>query len=290
MPPKGNINLTMYSADRTLWSHGKVRLQVVDPFSDTQKLMAEDTVQGPTVLLENVLADKGRLHAILASAPGYRDAGIYPIKARANGLVQAAVMLMPEKAGFGFPRPLLPRLKSYSPLFWTALVEGGITESDLLEEVEPERVACALNIEAKLRNTRVLETPAMEFVRAIEGLGGIRHDCIRAKVHKTMMDKLRIDTESGGSFEALPEKKGAFPISFKQRVPFGSLRLSFSEKEDGELLEAEIDIHLWADLEHFGKYMRGVISRQTVDSFNVYRHLFDQRIFPHYLVHDTTRQ
>ena len=290
MPPKGNINLTMYSADRTLWADGKVRLQVVDPFSDARKLMAEDTVSGPTVLLENVLADKGRVYAILASATGYRDGGIYPVKTRANGLVQAAVMLMPEKASFGFPKPLLPRLKEYSPLFWAALVEGGITESALLEDVEPERLACALNIEAKLRNTRVLETPAMEFVRVIEGLKGIRRDRIHAKVHASMIEKLRIDVDLGGAFVEVPTRADVFPISFKQRVPFGSLQLSFSGKQDGDFLDAEINIDLSADLGQFGEFLRNMISQQKSDPFTVYRHLFDQRIFPHYLVHDTAKQ
>jgi hypothetical protein len=289
MPPKGNINLTMYSADRTLWSHGKVRLQVIDPFSDSEKLMAEDTVRGPTALLENVLADKGRIYAILASAEGYRDAGIYPVKARANGLVQAAVMLMPEKARFGFPQPLLPRLKTYSPLFWAALVEGGITDAGLLEDIEPERVACALNIEAKLRNTRVMGTPAMEFVKGIQGVEGIGRDKLHVKVDKTIIEKLRLELEAGNFLE-LPTGAGTGRTGFKQRIPFGSLQILFSEKTTGEFLDAEVDIDLWAGIEPFGKFLRSVISRQIMDSFTVYRHLFDQRIFPHYLVHDTARQ
>jgi hypothetical protein len=288
MPPKGNINLTMYSADRTLWSHGKVRIQVIDPFSDSEVLMAEDTAAGPTALLESVLADKGRIYAILVSAEGYRQAGIYPVKARANGLVQAAVMLLPEKARFEFPQPLLSRLKTYSPVFWAALVAGGMTDASLAD-MEPERLACVLNIEAKLRNTRVTGIPAMEFVRGIEGAGGIGADRLHARLDRMLIEKLQAEA-AGGNFVALTGPRETFPLSFKQRVPFGSLQLSFSESDNGELVDAEINIDLWPDIEPLGRFLRAVISRQAADSFTVYRHLFDQRIFPHYLVHDTTRQ
>jgi hypothetical protein len=74
-----------------------------------------------------------------------------------------------------------------------------------------------------------------------------------------------------------------FPVSFKQKVPFGSLQLSFAEKPDNDgLLRADIDIDLFTDIGHFGEVLRNIITRKETDPYTVYVQLFDQDIFPLY--------
>src|SRR5262249_55577733 len=153
-----------------------------------------------------------------------------------------------------------------------------------------ERIAGALNIEAKLRNTLLNGTPGIELIRQIEGVDGIRQDRILAKVDQGMPQRVRAEIEESDSFFQVPPfanevfHKG-FPISFKQKVPFGSLQLSFAENPENDgLLKADIDIDLFTDIGHFGEVLRNIITKQETDPYTVYVQLFDQGIFPLYLL------
>jgi hypothetical protein len=178
---------------------------------------------------------------------------------------------------------LLTRLKDYSPTFWKALVEGGATEAALVD-IEPERLASALNTEAKLRNTRVGGVPVMEFLRSIDGTKGIERDRIRCKLDNTILEKLEMDLQSEATFTSLQGN------TFKQKGPFGCLQLTFHGVANDDLLDAEVQIDLWSDIAQFGTFLRNKIGEQKTDPLAVYRLLFDQRIFPHYVVHDLTKQ
>ena len=164
-----------------------------------------------------------------------------------------------------------------------------MTEASFLA-LAPERVAGALNIEAKLRNTLLDGTPGIDLIRQIEGLNGIQQDRILVKVDQSMPQRVQAEIERSDGFFQVPPFANevfhrGFPISFKQKVPFGSLQLSFAEKpEDDGLLRADIDIDLFTDIGHFGEVLRNIITQKETDPYNVYVQLFDQNIFPLYVL------
>ena len=73
-----------------------------------------------------------------------------------------------------------------------------------------------------------------------------------------------------------------FPVSFKEKVAFASLQLSFARKAQAGLLSADIDIDLLTDIGHFGEVIKNKITKLKTDPFTVYALLFDQGIRPLY--------
>lgn len=289
MPLTGDINVTIYSGNRQLWAGGKVRLIVLDPFSNTEKILVDHfTRKGTaTVLLKDVPADRGQNYSILASAKGHRDAGIYPVKARPSGVVHTAVMLIRNDPELDHGSFSYAYLKERSPEFYAAISQT-IDEQTFLG-LEPEQIAGALNIEAKLRETKLTSIPAVSFVKKIERSEDIRQDRLYVEVAPDMPDQVRQEIRERGTFTELAEWANelwheGYPVSFKQRVPFGSLQLSFAEKPVNGLLRADIDIDLFTDIGHLGEVLRNKLTTQKTDPYTVYVQLFDQRIFPSYLL------
>ncbi len=297
MPDKGDIQVSIFAADRQLWRGGSVTVKLIDPFSQSKRALVDRDLQAGTntVKLMDVLADRGQNYAILAGADGYRDAGIFPVKPIPGQQVEARLMLVRKRpalnlAGFSFQA-----LQNASPPFHDALLAAGITEQDFLDLPEP-RIAGALNIEAKLRQTTLAGRRAVDLVARIgspdpeiAGAAALRQDRIFAFTDPSMPDLVRQEIQAdGSSFRELLEFENeifhsGYPISFKQRVPFGSLQLSFAGTVgDNNLRAADIDIDLMTDVGHWGEVMRNHLLRQKTDPFTVYRLLFDQGIAPLY--------
>ena len=291
MAKTGDINVTIYQANRRLWEGSKVRLRLMDPFSDSEKVIVDQYV-GPrkaTINLQKVPADRGQRYALVATCRGFRDAGVYPIRPRPGGVSHTAVMLSridpkPDFSDFTFAK-----LKEFSPAFEKALVAGGITESKF-GKLEPERRAGALNIEAKLRETPLGKISAAEYLVKVATPEDIRQDRILCRVRNDLPQAVRAESDERGTFHELWEwanemSHEGYPISFKERVPFGSLQFSFAEEPDlDETLAADIDIDLFTDVGHFGEVIRNKLTRQRTDPYTVYIQLFDQRIFPLYVL------
>ena len=287
----GDINVTIYRGDRRLWDSSPVRLVVLDPFSQTETVVLDHTAPAgaATFLLEGLPADKGQNYSLIATADRHRDAAIYPVKPLAGGVRHTAVMLVRKDPEPDFSHFSFDRLAEHSVAFKEALQKGQIQEEDFLR-LEPIRIAAALNIEAKLRNTKILAEPAVNFVKMVRALEEVQQDRIYASVDPNMPGQVRNEAEQNHSFTELAEWANevfheGYPVSFKQRVQFGSLQLSFAEKPktDG-LLAADIDIDLYTDIGHFGEVVRNKFTNQATDPFTVYVQLFDQRIFPLYVL------
>lgn len=292
MAVTGDINVTLYRADRNLWTGGRVRLVLMDPFSDTEKILVDYYTKAGTTstLLKDAPADKGQNYIIFATAKGYRDAGIFPVKPLPDGVRHTAVMLVPKNPVPDFSAFSYERLGERSPIFKKALENSGISEHAFLN-LDPDRdkrVAAALNVEAKLRNTMLGGKAAVEFISKVDP-GGLHPDRIKAQVDATLPVQLRNEIAQNHSFHELLEWENeifhaGYPISFKQRVAFGSLQLSFAKEPSENLLAADIDIDLFTDVGHFGEVVRNHLTKQKTDPFTVYVQLFDQRIFPLYVL------
>lgn len=288
MPVTGDLNVTIYGGDRRLWTGGKVRLQVLDPFAGTEKTLAEFYTKAGTqsVILRGLPAGRGEKYSLIASAKGCRETGIFPVKVRPGGIAHTAIMLIPKNAEPDFSQFSYDLLAEYAPGFRNALETGGIPEADF-QTIDPPCRAAALNIEAKLRNTMLRGSPAGERIGSIEGAGSLHPDRILAKVDPVLPELVRQETAAAQSFFQVPEWANemfhrGFPFSFKERIPFGSLQLSFAENPVNGLLDADIDIDLFTDIGHLGEVIRNKLTRQKTDPYTVYVQLFDQRIFPLY--------
>jgi len=179
-------------------------------------------------------------------------------------------------------------LQLRSPQFHGAL-SGGVAEGDFLGLPKSDgkfghvRMASVLNIEAKLRATALKQGKAVDYVRVIKNLDCCERDRIKAEVASDMPGQVRglkIFNELNEDLNELNHK--GFPVSFKEKVAFASLQLSFARRSRAGLLSADIDIDLLTDIGHFGEVIRNKVTKMKTDPFTVYNLLFDQGIRPLY--------
>jgi hypothetical protein len=291
VPLTGDINVTIYGGDRQLWRRGRVHLVMLDPFADDRKVVVDHftSAKATSVMLTGAPADAGQRYALVASAKGRREVGVYPVQPIPSGVRHTAVMLVEDEPAPDFSTATYANIAAHSPSFAQALVDGGVAEPDFLGLPKIRRAA-ALNIEAKLRATPLLGVPAVELIRRIDGTDGIQQDRILCEMDAAIVERVAAEASANDSFFRVPDWANevfhrGFPTSYKQRVPFGSLQFSFGAVTGGRVA-ADIDIDLFTDIGHLGEVVRNHLTSAPTDPYTVYVQLFDQRVFPLYVMNE----
>ena len=291
MAKTGTINVSVFNAAREPWAGPEVRLVLTDPFtSSSNKKLVDRTMKKGTnrVVLEGAPADRGQRYILFVDADKHRSHSVFPLKPSAGAVTHVNVMLIPNDPVPSFAGFSYGELQLRSPQFHGALSEG-VAEGDLLGLPKSDakfggaRLAAVLNIEAKLRATALKQGKAVDYVRRIKNLECCQRDRIKAEVAPDMPGQVRglkSFTELNEDLNELNHK--GFPVSFKEKVAFCSLQLSFAKKAQDELLSADIDIDLLTDIGHFGEVIRNKVTKMKTDPFTVYTLLFDQGIRPLY--------
>jgi len=124
----------------------------------------------------------------------------------------------------------------------------------------------------------------------VDGLAGLKQDRLMCHMDPAIVAQVVADAAANDTFFKVPEWANerfhhGFPISYKERVPFGSLQLSFGVIEGG-LIAADVDIDLFTDIGHLGEVVRNRLTSVPTDPYTVYVQLFDQRIFPLYVMQE----
>jgi hypothetical protein len=114
-------------------------------------------------------------------------------------------------------------------------------------------------------------------------LESCERDRLKADVADNMpgnVKGLKTFTELNEDFNEMNHK--GFPVSFKEKVGFCSLQLSFAKKSENALLASDIDIDLLTDIGHFGEVIKNKVTKMKTDPYTIYVLLFDQGIRPLY--------
>ncbi len=289
----GSIKVSMFDGSRQLWRGPRVRVVLSDPFtSSNNKKLADKTMEKGvnTVELVDVPADAGQRYILLVDADKHRSHSVFPVKPQAGEELPLNVMLIPNDPVPDFSKFTYNELKLRSPRFHEAL-STNIPQEEFLGLAKTDanygaiRMATLLNIEAKLRATPLKKSNASDYVRSIDDLDGCERDRIKARVADDMpvnVRGLKTFTELNEDLNEMNHK--GFPQSFKQKLAFCSLQLSFAKKSENGLLASDIDIDLLTDIGHFGEVIKNKITKMKTDPFTVYGLLFDQNIRPLYIL------
>lgn len=291
MASTGSIMVSLFDGAQKPWQGPAVRLVLMDPFtgSSNKKILDITVKKGlSNMLLEGVPTDAGQLYILLVDADQHRDHSVFPVKPIPNTVLSKNIMLVrnqpvPNFSGFNYHE-----LQLRSPQFHDALRQT-IPEADLLNLPNSDskfgniRLAALLNIEAKLRATTLRTGRAVDFIRGVKDLDSVERDRIKVGVAPEMPSNVKGLKSFGELNEDLNElnHKG-FPVSFKEKVAFCSLQLSFAKKAENGALAADIDIDLLTDIGHFSEVIKNKITKMKTDPFTVYALLFDQNIRPLY--------
>ena len=291
MASTGTLNVSVFDASRQLWRGPEVRIVLTDPFtgSSNKKLVDKTMKKGVNnILLEGVPTDAGQRYILFVDAENHRSHSVFPVKLIPDAQTPINIMLIPNNPVPNFTKFTFNELQMRSPQFHDALSQN-VTESDLLglPKVDKKfghiRVATLLNIEAKLRATALKQGKAVDYIRLIKDLESCERDRIKVSVADNMTTNVRglkTFTELNEDLNEMNHK--GFPVSFKEKVAFCSMQLSFAKKAESGLLAADIDIDLLTDIGHFGEVIKNKVTKMKTDPFTVYVLLFDQGIRPLY--------
>lgn len=296
------ITLIILRADRKLWNGGPVQLQVTDMRQGLKVLHDKPLAAGSHTVLINLdlLFNAGQVYGISIDADGHRSAWQLIKRQsflRQEGATQIEVdgmtlrlMLVPDKPTSSDLDEAHDLLRAAgSPL---VADKTGFNRNKYLA-LEPAAKMALLNIDAKLRDTRINGASLLSFVRGLEHVAVDR-------LFLLMRPELKQLVKSSSEFASAPGHKAptnvplllpAHPESWKHtRFGAGNLQLSFAREATplpGNAAElafsVDADIDLERGLLHVAEFLDNKIhplkkTNQTL----VYALLFSQGIIPNY--------
>lgn len=294
--------LIILRADRKLWNGGPVRLQVTDMRQGLKVLHDKPLAAGSHTVLINLdlLFNAGQVYAISIDAEGHRSAWQLiqrqsfireegSAKIEVDGMT-LRLMLVPDKPTSSDLDEAYDLLRAAaSPLVAN---NSGLSRNAYLA-LEPAAKMALLNIDAKLRETRINGASLLSFVQGLEHVAVDR-------LFLLMRPELKPLVKSSSEFASAPGHKApknvpvplpAHPASWKHtRFGAGNLQLAFAKDSQPlpgdpakQVFSVEADIDLERGLLHVAEFLDNKIhpSKKTNQTL-VYALLFSQGITPDY--------
>lgn len=295
------VTLILLGADRELWTGGVTKLEVKDMREGLKLLKRQSLAAGSNTILINLklLFDAGQVYGISVDADDHRTAWQL-IKRRSfvreesgseievDGLTMR-LMLVPEK-------PTSPDLDAGYDVLAAAgspLVADstGFTKAEYLN-LQPAEKMAMLNIDAKLRATRINGAPLLSFVK------GLRHVAVD-RLFLYMRSDVKLLIENSAQFASAPGHKAPknLPISLPDhpdswkhvRFGAGNVQLSFAKDAESlpdsntQVFSVDADIDLERGLLHVKEWLDNKVGKiRKTDQTLVYALLFSQGIIPGY--------
>lgn len=296
------VTLIILRADRKLWNGGPVRLQVTDMRQGLKVLHNKLLAAGSHTVLINLdlLFNAGQVYAISIDTEGHRSAWQLikrqsflreegGTKIEVDGMT-LRLMLVPDKPASSNLDEAYDLLKAAgSPL----VADTTGYSRNKYRALEPAEKMALLNIDAKLRETRINGASLLSFVQGLEHVAVDR-------LFLLMRPELKPLVKSSSEFASAPGHKAptnvplplpAHPASWKHtRFGAGNLQLSFAKEATplpGNATElafsVDADIDLERGLLHVAEFLENKIhpSKKTNQTL-VYALLFSQGIIPDY--------
>jgi hypothetical protein len=294
---KKRATLVVYRSDRTPWSDGNLQCRVIDLFGASGPRVLLTRTVPPVVELELDLPLGGSdAYGLSLDAADHRSAWHVLTRRsflRSDGLGE-------REGDTTIIRTMLVHRNARSADFAAALraleLQGSpfslFGAQRFLALSDPAKLAF-LNIEAKLRETRIGVRSLLSFVRVVREVASDRVFLFVAAELRQLVDSSPDFSDAPGhgapsAFPGLP----AHPDSWKHtRFDFGNLQLSFSKNatplsvsgtSTHACFSVDCDIDLERDLGHAFEFIHNKVFNRQTDQTLVYRMLWDQGILPAY--------
>lgn len=301
---KKTVTLILLRADRKLWDGGSLRLKVTNVVhSELKVLHNEPTGANTSTILLNLdlLFDAGQVYGISVEAEDHRTA--WQLINRRSFIRQEGGHEIEVKDIF-MRLMLVPKKPSSSDLGegWTRLRERasqmvaddtGLTEGQYLA-LKPAEKMTLLNIEAKLRETRLNGMQLLSFVEAVQLVAVDRLFLLVGSQLKAIIDDSSEFAPAPGhkAPKNMTLKLPSHPDSWKhRRFGAGNLQLSFSKtamplpgNPGKPVFSIDADIDLEKGLGHAFEWLdnNALHPDKKTDQTLVYALLFSQGIIPEY--------
>ena len=297
MSQEKKITLLLYGADRQLWAGGACTLTITKVEPGNAKEVHRQRLAAGTNALDFILKDaefdQQQTYLFVVTTARHRAAW-YAVSHEAflrpgsgNSKIEVdetilRLMLVPNKTrSTDLPEAYGLMLEAASNF----VTKPGLS-LETYRAFSPEASMTLLNIEAKLRSTRIGGTPLLSYVQAIR-----RVDVDRVYLYMDTEAKLLIKDSgdfAGAAGHPAVADLPAHPDSWKQKLfATGNVQLSFSrepENLNGALVcSVDVDIDLERGLRHVMEWLdNNVFKKNKTDQTRVYALLYAQGITPYY--------
>jgi hypothetical protein len=295
--PRKRATILVYRSDRNLWTQddGSLKCRVFDLFGASGPKLLLSRAIPPAVELDlDLRFNAGQAYGVSVDSPGHRP-GWHMLSRRSFVRPDSGEREVDET----IIRPMLvPNTATPSDL--TAafkLIEGqgspfavfGAQRFDALRQVAAK--LAFLNLEAKLRETRIGTRSLLSLVRDVRAVAVDRVFLLMsAEAKRLIEDSTEFSDAPGHGAPEDPPGLPAHPDSWKHtKYAFGNLQLSFAKSATLQRVSAttteacfsvDCDIDLERDLGHAFEFIHNQVFKKTTDQTLVYRMLWDQGVLP----------
>jgi len=289
------LTLLLYGADRELWGGGKCTLTITRVEPGNAKQLKRQTLPPKTTTVNISLDaqfDHDQAYLIVVTTPKHRDAW-HAVTHEMFIRIEAGTRIERDEAILRLilvPKKTSPvdTVSSYSQMLEAAspfVTKPGLPREDYEVLTVPSTLAL-LNMEAKLRSTRIGGIPLLSHV---QGVRRIEPD----RVYLFMDSDAKRLVQDSADFASAPGhgvKPGlpAHPDSWKhKKFPTGNVQLSFSKEPQSVnntlAYSVDVDIDLERGLAHLVEWLdNNVFDVNQTDQTIVYALLYGQGITPYY--------
>jgi hypothetical protein len=265
--PTGSIMLRIYDGTRQPIAQGtQVLIRIID---GNQTPISTNNSNVPFVLFDQLpfYDNLGDNYTVIASVPGYKQAGYTPVKISPGVLQAVDLMLLPQAGTLNFRDAAWTNLQQTNPAFAALLARGAASAAaaqdryEQLMEEKPLSLACLLNLATAMRYIDLPQgNPLIYFKQIIWGddpqspeATPPGQDRFYAWADKRLVDQVKTAAQQR---EFAPEINPSFfhagaTSSYKQ-IQFGeaNVQLTFHEHDirqiegvDCVLAESDIDYY-----------------------------------------------
>jgi hypothetical protein len=306
------VTVILYGSDRNLWSGGPLLIRVSDLFAagGPKELSSGETDASTVELRLQLPFDAGQLYGLTFSAPRHRPA--WQMLRRLDFIrsrdqvegddIVLRLMLVPDSPGTTDVPGGLERLVQLASPF---AAPGNGLDGTAFQRLDVAAQMAFLNIEAKLRETRIDGAPLLSFVRSVRHVAVDRVFLMFDSALKPRMVRA-VDFAGAPGHRAprVPAGLPDHPDSWKHtRFAEGNVQLSFSAdavpfrggSAASLVHSADVDIDLGRGLAHAKEWLENHVFKpgHKTNQALVYALLYAQGILPQYTldpVAETTRR
>jgi len=294
--------MVLYGPDRQLWTGGPTQLTVQELRPEGPRLLEKTSLAKGSSTVEvrlDVPFDGMQRYGIRLSADGHRST-IYVLRhqsfLRQDGTdiverddIILRLLMMPNRPSFEDLVNGFTRLRDAgSPL--TPASKEEFLELDDMEADVPARQLVLLNLDAKLRATRIDGKSLLSFVKALQYVEVDRlYIAVKPELKELVRRAGEFASAPGHGTPSTPIALPAHPDSWKHtKFDTGNIQLSFSETTDtstgSPAFSVDVDIDLEKGIGHVFEWLRNNVLTpgHKTDQTSIYSLLWPQNILPLY--------
>jgi len=276
--PGGRAMVSVFDGTRQPYSDAaQILITVTD---GNQRVVSRDFHDSPSTMFTGlpVFDNFGDNYTFLASADGYKDAGLTPVKIAPNVVQAVNLMLLPKSNAFNFAAAAWDNLGAAKPKTQALIAAGAADDaaaaarySDLEDRDGGLILACLLNITTAMDQIHLPQGTPLDYVKALiwefSGDSAMAQDRFFGWADPAIIDQLEQAKLQGEFVDAPVALHPGATRSYKQ-VEFGEANVQLTFHENDRLAIGSINcVMIEPDIDYYRDPVAHLLLEVVVNAF-----------------------